>query len=159
MVSMKKLIFIFAFALLGTYFQSAQAQTFSRVVTVTKNIDTFSTYQGGGSYQNLDLQDTLLYQVPPGKIFKLEYATAQYSNRTSSTSNNIIFISINNVQIIGYPNYPATQNLGYINYQPSVFSSIMWLKAGDRITFPKTYYGGNPIKIQVFLSGIEYDAQ
>lgn len=157
---MKKLIFVFVFALLGTYFQSAQAQTFSRVVTVTKNIDTFSTSIGGGAYQILNLQDTLLYQVPIGKIFKLEFSTAHYSNRSSSVNyQNAIFISINNVQLIGYPNYPATQTLNNNNYQPSVINSSIWLKAGDRITFPKTYNGGSPIAIRVFLSGIEYDAQ
>jgi hypothetical protein len=56
MVSMKKLILVFVFPLLGSYFQSAKAQTFSRVVTATKNIDT--TFGNNAIFY---LQDTLLY--------------------------------------------------------------------------------------------------
>ena len=152
---MKKLIFVFVFALLGTYFQSAQAQTFSRVVTVTKNIDT--TFGNNAIFY---LQDTLLYQVPIGKIFKLEFSTgSQRYTSQNGTINNLVYISINNNEIFGYPNYPATYSLNSTTYQPSVINSSIWLKAGDRITIPYSYYGGFRYSLRVFLSGIEYDAQ
>lgn len=151
---MKKLIFAFVFALLGTYFQSAQAQTFSRVVTVTKNFDT--TFYNNSLFY---LQDTLLYQVPTGKIFKLEFSTGYWSNQTiQATYYSPLFISINDNQIFGYPFYPAVSISSAIK-QPSLINSSIWLKEGDKITIPKSYGGGFRYSIQVFLSGIEYDAQ
>ena len=153
---MKKLIFVFVFALLGTYFQSAKAQTFSRVVTVTKNIDT--TFGNNAIFY---LQDTLLYQVPIGKIFKLEFSTGHqsYTSTSTITYNKPLNISINKIPIIGFPNYPATTSITSTTYQPSVINSSIWLKAGDRITIPNSYAGGYLFSIRVFLSGIEYDAQ
>ena len=146
---MKKLIFVFAFALLGTYFQSAQAQTFSRVVTVTKNLDQNECFQR--RYQI----DTL-FLVPNGKIFKIELLQGSFQSAGSRLP---VKIFINNVLITQYQSTSLSSFYRYagqnVNSISSTSSSTIWLKNGDFISFEiDSYYD-----CQVFLSGIEYDAQ
>jgi hypothetical protein len=135
---MKKLIFAFVFALLGTYFQSAQAQTFSRVVTVT--LDT--TVSNG-----LGL-NKVLYTVPLGKILKVSgiiidsYYTNAINKYTLPAE-----IAVNSVTIGSTTNFRITD---------------FWIKPGDTINLKGVLSGYNQQSsyiYKVFLSGIEYDAQ
>lgn len=157
---MKKFLFLTGMILAMGAFQSLKAQTFSRVVTVTRTIDTMGTYYNGG-FLPINFPDTfcLLYQVPQGKIFKLEFATGSYFYGNSIGLFSPIFIQINGIPLISYPNYPS--NFGYgINstvFNPSMLNSSIWLKSGDKIGFGKDINGGNPVNIKIFLSGIEYD--
>jgi hypothetical protein len=142
MVSMKKLIFVFVFALLGTYFQSAQAQTFSRVVTV--NIDTF--------FNGISSQNRVIYKVPPNKVFKLSYIGKDITY-IYGTSNNK-----------GYPTDPISINS--FSLPDNIFfgnlkeQEGLWLKSGDEIRYKTiSQYPPSSWTIKIFLSGIEYDVQ
>jgi hypothetical protein len=156
MVSMKKLIFVFVFALLGTYFQSAQAQTFSRVVTVTKKLDSTANPNG-----IIYLTDSVLYSVPAGKVFKLEFFTGAYRVGPSNSPNHYpLYCKLNGVPIYSYKNREST-TYGTAHYNPSFLNESIWLKAGDVITIQGDIVTGgfNKLIINYFLSGIEYDAQ
>jgi hypothetical protein len=143
---MKKLIFVFVFALLGTCFQSAKAQTFSRVVTVTKNLDQTECFQR--RYQI----DTL-FVVPNGKIFKIELlqGSSEYAQGSREALNIFINGSLyNDIKNTSIRRAGSNQGLSI-----AINSSSFWLKSGDIISFqiwPNS-------DCQVFLSGIEYDAQ
>jgi hypothetical protein len=135
---MKKLIFAFVFALLGTYFQSAQAQTFSRVVTVT--LDT--TVSNG-----LGL-NKVLYTVPLGKILKVSgIIIDSYYTNASNKYTLPAEIAVNSVTIGSTTNFRITD---------------FWIKPGDTINLKGVLSGYNQQSsyiYKVFLSGIEYDAQ
>lgn len=145
---MKKLIFVFVFALLGTYFQSAKAQTFSRVVTVNRNLNQTECSQRNG-------QIDTLFTVPSGKIFKIEYL--QGSNIYSYNYNVSVPIYINGIFITSVEKriYDKVGQFGQ-NLSSTLINTSVWLKSGDVISYRIELSNG---EFQVFLSGIEYDAQ
>ena len=146
---MKKLIFVFVFALLGTYFQSAKAQTFSRVVTVSKNFNQFECSQRTG-------QIDTLFVVPNGKILKIDLLQGSFQ---SSGRRIPVKIFINNVLLTQYTSATANNFYSYnsqnVTSISSTTSTSLWLKSGDLISFELR----SEYDCQIFLSGIEYDAQ
>ena len=146
---MKKLIFVLVFALLGTYFQSAQAQTFSRVVTVNRSLNSAQATQRNG-------QIDTLFTVPSGKIFKIEYL--QGSNFYDSWTNVIVPIFINGILITSVESRGLIDKYGKSSCKISstLVNTSVWLKSGDVISCKIEPSIG---EFQVFLSGIEYDAQ
>ena len=135
---MKKLIFAFVFALLGTYFQSAQAQTFSRVVTVT--LDT-TVYNNSGL-------NKILYSVPSGKILKVSgIAIESYYTNANNKYSLPAEIAVNTVTIGSVSSFKIND---------------FWLKPNDSINLKGVITGYNQQSsyiYKIFLSGIEYDAQ
>jgi hypothetical protein len=151
---MKKFLFLTGMILAMGAFQSLKAQTFSRVVTVTKKLDTTAN-QNGIIY----LTDSVLYSVPAGKVFKLEFFTGSFRTGSYQSPNHYpLYCKINGVPIYSYKNretttYPSS------NYNPSFLNESIWLKPGDIITFQGDIVTGsyNKLIINFFLSGIEYD--
>ncbi len=145
---MKKLIFIFAFALLGTCFQSAKAQTFSRVVTVNRSLNYTQSNQRNG-------QIDTLFTVPSGKIFKIEYL--QGSNFYDLRTNVIVPVFINGILITSVDSRLIGKYATFgCNISSTLINTSVWLKSGDVISYRIEPSNG---EFQVFLSGIEYDAQ
>ncbi len=148
---MKKLIFVFVFALLGSYFQSAQAQTFSRVVTF--GIDT-TLNPGNNGYSDI------IYTVPQNKIFKLVHLEKDLYFYTRTI--NCPGCSFSQK----YPSKAITINdisIADIFQTNTRGGTEIWLKAGDQIKFngtpeyDRTRETMEKYRIRVFLSGIEYD--
>lgn len=143
---MKKLIFVFVFALLGTCFQSAQAQTFSRVVTVSRNLDQAECWQRR-------FQVDTLFTVPNGKILKIELL--QGSTDVGSGSREALPIYLNGTLYNDVKNTSLRRFGANTSNSTTINSFSFWLKSGDIIT----YQIRPDYDCQVFLSGIEYDAQ
>jgi hypothetical protein len=130
-------------------FQSLKAQTFSRVVTVNRNLN----YP---QLQQLSGQLDTLFIVPSGKIFKIEYFTGSIGVTGYRKS---LEVYINGVLI---PEFEQKSTLisgltysGNVGFHSFKCTSPIWLKEHDVISFMP--YTGNDC--QIFLSGIEYDAQ
>jgi hypothetical protein len=137
---MKKFLFLTGMILAMGAFQSLKAQTFSRVVTV--DIDTF--FNGPSS------QNSVIYKVPPNKVFKVSYIGKDITYIYGTSFNK------------GYPNnpisinsFPLPDNIFFVNLKEQ---EGLWLKSGDEIRY-KTVSQYPPLSwtIKIFLSGIEYD--
>ncbi len=144
---MKKFLFLTGMILAMGAFQSLKAQTFSRVVTVTKNLDQTECSQRRN-------QIDTLFVVPNGKILKVDLLQGSFQDAGRRTP---VQIFVNNVLLTQYSS--ATGNYFYefngqnVSSISSTTGTSLWLKSGDLISFKlRAEYD-----CQVFLSGIEYD--
>ncbi len=144
---MKKFLLLTGMILAMGAFQSLKAQTFSRVVTVNRNLNQTQLSQKNGQL------DTL-FIVPNGKILKIEFFVASF--RYSGVGNPFIVpasVFINGSLIPEFEKSTVDYNFQTADISKFKLSTSIWLKSNDVVSYQIL----NLVDCNVFFSAIEYD--